>query len=207
MTENLVDYQISSLIRLFSHLPGLGPRSARRIVLSLLCNRETILLPLVQSMVHLAENVISCEICGNISTTHRCSVCTDKTRDTSIICVVETIADMWALDRSSAFRGYYHILGGVLSALDGIGPEELNFSKLIERCAHPQVKEVILALNATVDSQTTVFTLSDMLQTCQVSVSVLAKGMPIGSELDYLDSGTIATALLARQPLISLQKQ
>ncbi len=192
---------IENLIALLAKLPGLGPRSARRAALTLIKRREGLMVPLARAMGEAAEAIKTCSICGNLDTLDPCGVCTDPKRDPSIICVVEEVADMWALDRAVTYRGLYHVLGGVLSALDGVGPEDLNIPGLIERARADGVKEVILAANATVDGQTTVHYIADRLADCGVRVSGLAHGVPMGGELDYLDEGTLSAALKARKPI------
>ncbi|USG61746.1 recombination mediator RecR [Sneathiella marina] len=193
--------EIDHLIQLLSKLPGLGPRSARRATLYLIGRRESLLAPLSKAMALAAENVKICRTCGNLDTVDPCAICSNPKRDQSIICVVEDIADLWALERSDAFRGRYHILGGTLSALDGIGPDELNIEGLVSRVREPQITEVILALNATVDGQTTSHYISDRLDASDVKISRLAHGVPVGGELDYLDDGTLSAALKSRRSL------
>lgn len=193
--------EIDRLIQLLARLPGLGPRSARRAALFLLRRREALLVPLAQAMTDAAARVRACSVCGNYDTIDPCAICADPGRDPSIICVVEDVASLWALERSSAYRGRYHVLGGVLSAVDGIGPDDLNLPGLIRRAADPGVTEVILATGATVDGQTTAHYIADRLADCGVSVSGLGHGVPVGGELDYLDDGTIAAALHARRPV------
>jgi recombination protein RecR len=182
-------------------LPGLGPRSARRAILHLMKRKESLMLPLAEALRVAAENVRACSICGNLDTTDPCDICADGRRDPSSLCVVQDVADIWALERASGFKGRYHVLGGVLSALDGIGPEDLNIDRLEMRAQAPEVTEVILAMNATVDGQTTAHYISDRLTECGVSVTRLAHGVPVGGELDYLDDGTLAQALRARRSL------
>jgi len=193
--------EIDHLIGLLAKLPGLGPRSARRATLHLLKKRDVLMTPLARALGETAENVKSCSTCGNLDTVDPCAICTDPRRDASLICVVEDVADLWALERTVAFRGRYHILGGTLSALDGIGPEELNVPKLIERASVPEIVEVILANSATVDGQTTAHYIAERLGDCGVIVSGLAHGVPVGGELDYLDDGTLSAALKARRPI------
>lgn len=193
--------EIDRLIQLLARLPGLGPRSARRAALFLLRRREALLVPLAQAMTDAAARVRACSVCGNYDTIDPCAICADPGRDPSVICVVEDVASLWALERSSAYRGRYHVLGGVLSAVDGIGPDDLNLPNLIRRAADPGVTEVILATGATVDGQTTAHYIADRLADCGVSVSGLGHGVPVGGELDYLDDGTIAAALHARRPV------
>ena len=193
--------EIEALIAQLSKLPGLGPRSARRIALALIKRRESLLAPLVQSLSTAASAVKICEQCGNYDSTNPCAICADPRRDKSVICVVEDVDDLWALERASVFRGRYHVTGGLLSPLDGIGPGDLKIERLATRAAQADVKEVILALGATVDGQTTAHYIAERLANADVTVSGLAHGMPIGGELDYLDDGTIAAALKARRPV------
>lgn len=197
MTETPRD--IEALIDLMSRLPGLGPRSARRAVLAMLKRREGLMAPLAQALAGVALSARDCTICGNIGTADICAICADATRTTGEICVVENVADLWAMERSRAFKGRYHVLGGTLSALDSIGPDQLRIPALIERVAQEQVREVILALNATVDGQTTAHYIADALEPSAVRLTSLAQGVPIGGELDYLDDGTIGAALRARR--------
>ncbi|WP_430431562.1 recombination mediator RecR [Oceanicaulis sp.] len=192
--------EIERLIQLLSKLPGLGPRSARRASLSLLQKREQLMMPLADALAEAAEKISACSTCGNLDVTDPCAVCSDHRRDDSVICVVETVGDLWALERASAFRGRYHVLGGVLSALDGVGPEDLNVARLIERAGREDVKEIILALNATVDGQTTAHFLADKLAEASVDITSLARGVPVGGELDYLDDGTLTAAFRSRRP-------
>jgi len=190
--------EIDHLIQLLSKVPGLGPRSARRSVIHLLKKRESLMMPLALALRDVSQNIIVCETCGNLDTQPQCYICADDRRDESILCVVEDVADLWALDRSDIFKGRYHVLGGTLSALDGIMPEDLNISSLMERAMDPTLREVILALNATVDGQTTSHYLSEQLQKHDIKVTALAHGVPVGGELDYLDDGTLAAALKSR---------
>ncbi len=190
--------QIDQLIQLLAKLPGLGPRSARRAALHLIDRKESLLRPLAQAMSQAADTVAPCDNCGNLDSVQPCAICRDGRRDGSLICVVESVADLWALERSGVFRGRYHVLGGTLSALDGIGPEDLNIGALLARAGEAAVVEVILATNATVDGQTTAHYLAEKLSGCGVKVSGLAHGVPVGGELDYLDDGTLATALRSR---------
>jgi recombination protein RecR len=191
--------ELDILIQLLARLPGLGPRSARRAALHLLKRRESLLEPLAAAMAKAAEAVRSCPVCGNLDTAVPCAICRDPARDGQTICVVEDLADLWALERSGAFRGRYHVLGGTLSALDGIGPEDLAIDRLVARVEPGQ--ELILALNATVEGQTTAHYLADRLAGSGVRLSRLAQGVPIGGELDYLDDGTLRAALSARRAL------
>ena len=191
--------EIQRLIQQLSKLPGLGPRSGRRVALHLLKKREQIFQPLIQTMVEAEAKIKTCKTCFNLDTLDPCSLCLDPKRDTSLLCVVEDVADLWALERANTFRGHYHILGGVLSAIDGVGPQQLTISPLIERVAKGHITEIILALNATVDGQTTIHYLIEQLKPFDVRVSTLAHGVPIGGELDYLDEGTLFTAFQARK--------
>lgn len=190
---------IGALIDLMARLPGLGPRSARRAVLHLIKKRGQLLNPLAQSLTTVGATARECLNCGNIGTSDICGICESEKRNTGQICVVEDVADLWAMERSGVFKGRYHVLGGTLSALDDIGPEELRIPKLRDRIQSEGIKEVILALGATIDGQTTAHYIADELQ--GVQVTTLAQGVPIGGELDYLDDGTITAALNARKPL------
>jgi recombination protein RecR len=192
--------EIERLIALLARLPGLGPRSARRAALAMLKRRDQLLLPLGEALARAAERVRDCRICGALDTTDPCAICADPARDGALICVVEEVGALWAMERASAFRGRYHVLGGLLSALDGVGPEALRIGALIARAADPAVAEVVLALPATVDGQTTAHYLADRLAGANVQVSLLARGVPVGGELDWLDDGTIAQAMRARRP-------
>ena len=189
--------ELDTLIQLLAKLPGLGPRSARRAALYLLKRREILLEPLAAALAKAAAAIRPCSVCGNLDTLEPCTICRDPERDATTICVVEDLADLWALERTGAFTGRYHVLGGTLSALDGIGPEELNIERLLTRVRPGQ--ELVLALNATVEGQTTAHYLADRLAGRDVKVSRLAQGVPIGGELDYLDDGTLTAALKARQ--------
>ena len=193
--------EIDSLIQALAKLPGLGPRSARRATLALIKRRTTLLEPLLRGLGKVRDTIGLCSICGNIDSLDPCRLCTNPRRDTSIICVVEDVADLWALERTASYRGEFHVLGGTLSALDGVGPEDLRVPVLITRASNPAVKEVILATNATVDGQTTAHYIADRLVNAGVVVSGLAHGVPIGGELDYLDDGTLSAALKARRPV------
>jgi recombination protein RecR len=192
--------EIERLIGLLSKLPGLGPRSARRTALTLLKRREQLLTPLIQALSDAADKVRACSRCGALDTSDPCSICSDASRDGSILCVVEEVGGLWALERAGAFRGRYHVLGGLLSALEGVGPQALRIDSLISRASAEAVREVILALPATVDGQTTAHYLAERLAPQGVSVTMLARGVPVGGELDWLDEGTIATAMRARRP-------
>lgn len=193
------DTGIEALIDLMARLPGLGPRSARRAVLVLLKKRAQLMAPLAQAMAGVALTAKDCQTCGNIGTSDICSICADPRRATGEICVVEDVADLWAMERGQMFKGRYHVLGGTLSALDAIGPDELRIPRLIARVADEAAREVILALNATVDGQTTAHYIADALEPSGVQITSLAQGVPIGGELDYLDDGTIGAALKARR--------
>ncbi len=190
---------IENLIALLAKLPGLGPRSARRAVLHLIKKRALLLTPMADAMFAVATSARECLVCGNIGTADRCDICAAPKRAQGQICVVEDVADLWAMERSNVFKGRYHVLGGSLSALDGIGPEELRIPQLIDRVAQENITEVIFALNATVDGQTTAHYIADQLEHLDVNVTSLAQGVPIGGELDYLDDGTIMAALAARK--------
>ncbi|MEZ5734127.1 MAG: recombination mediator RecR [Paracoccaceae bacterium] len=192
---------IEALIELMARLPGLGPRSARRAVLHLIKKRGQIMAPLAQALAEVAATARECATCGNIGTADVCDICRDERRATGEICVVEDVADLWAMERGHAFKGRYHVLGGTLSALDAVGPEELRIPHLLARVQSEGVGEVILALNATVDGQTTAHYIADRLEGTGVTVTSLAQGVPIGGELDYLDDGTISAALKARRSL------
>jgi recombination protein RecR len=189
--------ELDTLIQLLAKLPGLGPRSARRAALHLLKRRESLMEPLAAALTRAAAAIRTCSICGNLDVTEPCAICRDPRRDDSAICVVEDLADLWALERTGAFRGRYHVLGGILSALDGVGPEDLNIGRLIARLRPGQ--ELILALNATVEGQTTAHYIADRAAGSGVKLSRLAQGVPIGGELDYLDDGTLVAALKARR--------
>jgi len=190
--------EIERLIQLLAKLPGLGPRSARRAALALLKKRDTLLEPLADSLREAADAILACEVCGNLDTQSPCAICSDPRRDPHILCVVEDVADLWALERAGVFRGRYHVLGGALSALDGVTPERLNVAPLLER-VKSGVDEVILAMNATVEGQTTAHYLMDLLG--GMKVTRLAHGVPVGGELDYLDEGTLSAAFKARRSL------
>ena len=191
--------EIEALIELMARLPGLGPRSARRAVLALLKRRGQLMAPLAQAMATVALNARDCMVCGNIGTADLCPICADPVRATGEICVVEDVSDLWAMERTGAFQGRYHVLGGTLSALDGMGPDELGIPRLLRRITDDGIQEVILALNATVDGQTTAHYIADALAVTEVQISTLAQGVPIGGDLDYLDDGTIGAALRARR--------
>jgi recombination protein RecR len=192
---------LDRLIQLLAKLPGLGPRSARRAALFLLKRREALMEPLAAALAETAQRIRPCALCGNFDTLDPCSICRDPRRDASLVCVVEDVADLWALERSGAYRGRYHVLGGTLSALDGVGPEDLHIDKLVQRVADGGMREVILAMSATVEGQTTAHYIMDRLAQSGAQISRLAHGVPVGGELDYLDEGTLSAALAARQPL------
>ena len=191
--------EIDTLIEMMARLPGLGPRSARRAVLHLVKKREVLLVPLAEAMRRVGETVRECGRCGNITTSEICEICADAARANGELCVVEDVADLWAMERGGAFKGRYHVLGGTLSALDSVGPDELRIPDLVDRVRGEGISEVILALNATVDGQTTAHYIAEELQASGVRLSSLAQGVPIGGELDYLDDGTISAALKARK--------
>ena len=197
----MINSEIDHLVRLISKLPGLGLRSARRIVLHLLNNKEKEMLVLSDEIKDVAERVKFCVICGNMDTSDECYICKDEKRDVSTICVVENVGDLWAIERSGVFSGKYHVLGGVLSALDNIGPDDLKIGQLVQRAKSEKIKEVILANSATVDGQTTAHYIADQLSSTDIILSRLAQGLPMGGELDFLDDGTITQALRARSKL------
>ena len=200
MKKELLGPELTRLIQLLSRLPGLGPRSARRAALHLLNSKEQLLEPLASVMQLAVDWITTCEVCGNLDTRSPCGLCLDSQRNAHIICVVEQVSDLWALERAGTLNCSYHVLGGVLSPLDGIGPDELSIPGLLERVRGEEVREVILALNATVEGQTTVHYLSDLLhQEENIQVTCLAHGVPVGGELDYLDEGTLAAALSQRK--------
>ncbi len=198
MSSNVAGPEIERLIQLLARLPGLGPRSARRAALHLIRKRETLLQPLAEAMRIAEERVVACSICGSVDSRDPCTICSDNQRDPSTIVVVETVGDLWALERAGALRARYHVLGGVLSPLDGVGPADLNLTSLVDRVAAGGVAEVILAVNATVDGQTTAHYIVDCLADYPVRVTRLAHGVPVGGELDYLDDGTLAAAMRQR---------
>ena len=194
---------LEQLIRRMARLPGLGPRSARRAVLHLIRNRETLMLPLSADLDNVAQSIKSCAECGNLDTADICRICRDSNRNRTVICIVEDVADLWALERASIFSGLYHVLGGVMNAIDGIGPETLRIPYLAQRVSAEGIKEVILATSATVNGQTTAHYIAEKLTPSEVAVTRLALGVPVGSELDYLDEGTLAQAMKARRNLKS----
>lgn len=192
---------LEHLIELLARLPGLGPRSARRAALHLVRNRDALFAPLAEAMAEASRTIRPCAICGNIATEDTCGICRDPRRDAALLCVVEDVADLWAMERAGAFRGRYQVLGGLLSALDGVGPDELGIPRLAARVAADGVREAILALPATVDGQTTAHVVAEHLADSGVAVTTLAQGVPVGGELDFLDDGTISAALRARRAL------
>lgn len=198
MAQSLAGPEIERLIQLIARLPGLGPRSARRAVLHLMRRREDLLGPLADAMRIAADRIVTCETCGNLDTSSPCTLCRDPRRDTSILVVVESVGDLWALERAGALKASYHVLGGTLSPFDGVGPQDLNLPRLIDRARDGTVREVILALNATVEGQTTAHYITDLLSEAGIKVTRLAHGVPVGGELDYLDEGTLSAALLSR---------
>lgn len=199
MARGLAD--IETLIEMLAKLPGLGPRSARRAVLHLIKKRDQQMLPLARILSEVAQSARTCLNCGNVSTETVCEICSDERRAIGQICVLEDVADLWAMERAGAFKGRYHVLGGTLSPLDNIGPEDLGLPKLAHRISAEAITEVILALNATVDGQTTAHYIAQTLENQGLTLTSLAQGVPIGGELDYLDDGTIAAALTARKPI------
>ncbi|MEY3083430.1 MAG: recombination protein RecR [Pseudomonadota bacterium] len=201
MSRRTTGPEIERLIQLLAKLPGLGPRSARRAALFLIKNRERLLAPLASAMAEAHEKVTICAECGNVDTVDPCTLCTDPRRDQTMVCVVEEVGDLWALERAGAWSGLYHVLGGTLSAIEGVRPEDLAIGSLIERSGRLQVKEVVLALNATVEGQTTAHYVTEQLKAMGIAASRLAHGVPVGGELDYLDEGTLTQAIRARRPL------
>jgi recombination protein RecR len=201
MSRRTTGPEIERLIQLLAKLPGLGPRSARRAALFLIKNRERLLAPMALAMAEAQEKVTICSACGNVDTVDPCTLCTDPRRDRTILCVVEEVGDLWALERAGAWNGLYHVLGGTLSAIEGVRPEDLAIGSLVERAGQGGVKEVVVALNATVEGQTTAHYITDRLKTLGIATSRLAHGVPVGGELDYLDEGTLTQAIRARRPL------
>jgi len=201
MSKRIAGPEIERLIQLLARVPGLGPRSARRAALHLIKKKETLLVPLGGAMQEAAEKVRICSCCGNVDTSDPCTICTDERRDPATLIVVEDVSDLWALERAGTMNVRYHVLGGRLSPLDGIGPDDLNIKGLVERVAAGEIREVILAVNATVEGQTTAHYITDQLSSFDVRVTRLAHGVPVGGELDYLDEGTLAAALRARTTL------
>ncbi len=198
MSKRVAGPEIERLIQLLAKVPGLGPRSARRAALHMIKKKEQLLVPLAGAMADAVDKVRVCSTCGNVDTIDPCTICTDARRDGSTLIVVEDVADLWALERASAMSARYHVLGGTLSPLDGIGPDQLNIKQLVTRIAEGGVKELILAVNATVEGQTTAHYLTDQLEGFEVKITRLAHGVPVGGELDYLDEGTLAAALKSR---------
>lgn len=199
MTERVAGPEILRMIELIAKLPGLGPRSARRVALHLLKRKDSLLVPLAEALAEAGAKIEACQTCGNFDTVQPCAVCAAPGRDETTLCVVEDVPDLWALERAGAFRGRYHVLGGVLSALDGVGPDDLSIGKLVARVRDGSFREIILALNATLDCQTTAHYIAEQLEGAGVTVTRLAHGVPVGGELDHLDDGTLATALRARR--------
>ena len=201
MAKTLGTNELDRLAHLLGKLPGLGPRSSGRVALHLLKQKESLMLPLASALADAAYNVSPCEICGNLDSNNPCRICTDDDRDKSTCCVVKEVGDLWALERSGVYKGQYHVMGGLLSALDGIGPKELRCDSLVKRASSNTMNEIILAMDATVDGQTTAHYLVELLSESNVSVTWLARGVPVGGELGYLDDGTIAQALKARRSM------
>ena len=197
----MASQEIEALSQALARLPGLGPRSARRAVLHLMKKRETALQPLLAALQNVSEKLSACSTCGNVDTSDPCSICRDPRRDERLLCLVEEVADLWALDRSRLFPGRYHVLGGRLSALEGVRPEDLSIDKLVSRVAAGGINEVVLAMNATLEGQTTAHYLAERLEKFPIRLTQLAHGLPVGGELDYLDEGTLAQALRARRPV------
>ncbi len=198
----MAEGEIERLTQLLSRLPGLGPRSARRAVLQLLKRREALLLPIAQALLSAAETIKTCATCGNLDSSDPCALCRDPARDEGVICVVDDVADLWALERSGAFRGRYHVLNGTLSALDGRGPEQIGLDRLLARAREPGRRELVLALPATVEGQTTAHYIAERLAGSDLAVTRLAQGVPVGGDLDYLDDGTLMAAMKTRRPAI-----
>jgi len=201
MAKSISGPEIEKLIQLLARVPGLGPRSARRAALHMIKKKEQLLGPLSEAMAEAHEKVTVCSTCGNVDTVDPCSICTDARRDGSVIIVVEDVADLWALERAAAMNSIYHVLGGTLSPLDGIGPDDLNIKSLVDRVSAGGVKELVIAVNATVEGQTTAHYITDQLDGFDVSITRLAHGVPVGGELDYLDEGTLTAALRSRTKL------
>ena len=197
MSEN----HIEQLIKIIAKLPSLGTRSARRIVLHLLKKKETIIPQLIKSLEDVSDNIKVCEVCGNYDTSNPCSICSSSSREDKLLCVIHDISDLWALERGGLYKGKYHVLGGVLSAIEGITPDDLNIDKLLDRINQENITEIILALPATVDGQITMHYISSLLKDKDIKVSTLAQGIPVGAELDYMDDGTIKLALDLRKQL------
>jgi recombination protein RecR len=198
MAERVAGPEIERLIQLLAKLPGLGPRSARRAALHLIRKREELLGPLANAMQVAKDRILTCTACGNVDTRDPCTVCADPRRDPAMLVVVETVADLWALERAAALRARYHVLGGTLSPLDGVGPKDINLDTLVMRVSEGEIREIILAVNATVDGQTTAHYITDILSHLNVKITRLAHGVPVGGELDYLDEGTLSAAIRQR---------
>ena len=198
MAERVAGPEIERLIQLLAKLPGLGPRSARRAALHLIRKREELLGPLANAMQVAKDRILTCTACGNVDTRDPCTVCADPRRDSTMLVVVETVADLWALERAAALRARYHVLGGTLSPLDGVGPKDINLDTLVTRVSEGEIREIILAVNATVDGQTTAHYITDILSHLNVKITRLAHGVPVGGELDYLDEGTLSAAIRQR---------
>jgi recombination protein RecR len=198
MAERVAGPEIERLIQLLAKLPGLGPRSARRAALHLIRKREELLGPLANAMQVAKDRILTCTACGNVDTRDPCTVCADPRRDPAMLVVVETVADLWALERAAALRARYHVLGGTLSPLDGVGPKDINLDTLVTRVSEGEIREIILAVNATVDGQTTAHYITDLLSHLDVRITRLAHGVPVGGELDYLDEGTLSAAIRQR---------
>ena len=201
MQKQIAGPEIERLIKLLSKMPGLGPRSARKAALALVKRRDDLLIPLAGALVDAVDKICTCSQCGNVDTVEPCSICADERRDRSMIVVVEEVGDLWALERAQVVNSLYHIVGGHLSPLDGIGPDELNIHSLVERAGAHEVTEIVLALNATVEGQSTMHYIKDALGDLDVTISEIQKGVPVGGELDYLDEGTLSAALKARRPI------
>lgn len=201
MSKSVAGPEIEKLIQLLAKVPGLGPRSARRAALHLIKKKDQLLGPLADAMQEAFDHVGVCSTCGNVDTSDPCTICADARRDRSVIVVVEDVADLWALERAGALNALYHVLGGTLSPLDGVGPDDLNIKSLVERASNGDVKEIIIAVNATVEGQTTAHYITDQLEGLDLSVTRLAHGVPVGGELDYLDDGTLSAAMRARTRL------
>ena len=199
----MASQDIEQLVQALARLPGLGPRSARRAVLYLLKRPETAMKPILAAMTDVADRLVTCAICGNVDTSDPCQICTDPRRDDASLCVVEEVSDLWALDRSRLFPGRFHVLGGKLSSLDGVRPEDLGIDTLLARVGKGGIEEVVLAMNATLEGQTTAHYLAERLESYPVRLSQLSHGIPVGGELDYLDEGTLAQAMRARRPVVS----
>lgn len=198
MARSVTGIEIERLIQLLARLPGLGPRSARRAALHLVKKKTTLMEPLAEAMQIASERIQVCHQCGNLDSISPCTICEDQTRDPTVLVVVEDVSDLWALERAAAIRACYHVLGGVLSPISGVRPEDLNIDKLIQRVADGKIHEVILALNATVDGQTTAHYITDLLEHLNIKITRLAHGVPVGGELDYLDEGTLSAAMRQR---------